>query len=162
MLIASSEEKIKLMISIRHIDRTCLQEEAFIKMIKKYSNLEHDMLIVFDRRITCLGFHFYDYTKQLHTIRISPEENKYDDNNEIKLDIVAEKHNLISTFLHELCHAHQREILKKSYLRSDYRFASKIRNSETASYYSRCELEARAYACDNILKAVALYDSYCV
>jgi hypothetical protein len=149
------------MISVRHIDRTRIQEEPFIAMVKKYSKLEHDILIVFDRRLSCFGMHTYDHTKQLHTIRISPEINGLNSDG-VPLDAGAEKHNIISTVLHEICHAQQRESLKQSFHKDDYHASRDIRNPERAEYYSRCELEARSYECDNVLEAVELYDSSCI
>jgi hypothetical protein len=152
------------MITIRHIERTCLDCDAFEKLIESYSGLEHDILVVFDKRISCLGMHTYDYEKKLHTIRISPVQNKFNpdsDGDPIKLDVEAEKHNLISTMLHELTHAHQREALKQSFFKYDYRRSQTIRNPEMAEFYSPVELEARTYETENILEAVEKYDSYC-
>ena len=150
------------MITIRHIDRTALLEEPFVKLVKKYSHqLEHDILIVFDKRISCLGMHTYNHKKQLHTIRISPIYNLLDPAKNIKFDYGAELHNVISTLLHELKHAHQRESLKKSALSVDYCVANDILNPEMAEYYSTCELEAREYECKNISKAVEYFNSCC-
>jgi Ca2+-binding EF-hand superfamily protein len=130
-------------------------------MVKRYSKLEHDILIVFDKRISCFGMHTYDHVKQLHTIRISPLINVLNEKGTF-LDEGAEKHNIISTLLHEICHAQQREFLKQSFQRYDYHTSRDIRNPEMAEYYSKCELEARTYECENILDAVELYDSSCI
>jgi len=153
------------MITIRHIDRTCLNHNAFISMVKSYSKLDHDILIVFDDRISCMGMHIYEHTKKLHTIRLSPKHNKYGRNElgePVRLDAEAEKHNLISTVLHELHHGTQREKLKQSFFRKDYLFSKSIKNPDLAEHYSKSELEARRYECENILKAVEFYDKHLV
>lgn len=38
-------------LEIRHIERTCLNLEAFNKLVKKFGKLKQKTLIVFDKRI---------------------------------------------------------------------------------------------------------------
>lgn len=149
------------MITIRHIERTCLKEEPYKKLIEKYANLKHDLLVVFDLRINCFGIHTYDFVKQLHTIRIGPFRNSIhidEKGNTIDLDTESEKYNLISTTLHELYHGFRRETLKQSFFNKDY-CEAKVKNRELKELYSQCELEARTFETSNILQAVEYYNN---
>jgi hypothetical protein len=148
------------MITIRHIDRTCLVEDAYKKLIDKFSYLEKDILIVFDLRIATMGVHQYDSDDELHTIRISPVSNSTSTNEKndvVMLDKESEKFQLISTTLHELQHAMSREALGKSFYAKKY-FLAKVKNKEMQEYWSKCEVDARKYELDNIFKAMEYYN----
>ena len=148
------------MITVRHIDRVCLQENFYKKFIDKYSKLNRDLLVVFDLRISCFGMHEYDFEKKLHTIRISPVKNAVHVTSKdviIQLDIESEKYNLLSTTLHELYHGEQRETLKKGFFNSNF-LSAKVKNVELKEFWSRCEVEARKYELEHILEGVAYYN----
>jgi len=151
------------MITVRHIEKTCLESEPFFKLCKKHaSKLEKDLLIVFDLRIGCYGTHWFDSKKQLHIIRISPEKCRHyrDEKGVIKkLDLEAEKYNIISTVVHEIRHAQQKEEMGISYWNKKCHYAEEIRNPGYKSYYSEIEADARTYENKYVLSAVEFYNS---
>jgi len=148
-------------IYIRHLYKTCLQESAYIKLIKKYaSKLEYDILIVFDLRIKDYGNYIFDSKKKLHSIKISPNKCGFTDEG-VKLDDGAEKYHLISTTIHEIYHALQYEELGREFWNKKYGCATEITHPDTADFFSKCEIDARAYENKNLLQAVEYY-SRCV
>jgi hypothetical protein len=154
------------MITIKHIDSTCLQKESYIKLVKKYGKLKRDVLIIFDCRISNFGMYDYDSIKRQHVIKISPFKNKYyligTDGFKIKNpDEVSEKYNLIATTLHELYHAKQKEKLGPKFFNVKFNFVKEIYNDDVAEFWSQSEREARI--CENklIVKAVEFYNKKC-
>lgn len=158
--------KSKLM--IKHIERTCLNEKAFIKLVKKYAKLKYKLVIVFDNRIKDYGQYNFDPEKRIHTIRISPKKNKIvqeDSSIEtvykvIKVDANGEKYQLIGTTLHELKHAIQKEERGTEFWSKKYSCASDIKNTSLADFYSECEIEARQFEHNALLEAVDLYNNF--
>lgn len=144
---------------LRHLYRTCLQEEAYIKLLKKYSTkLTHDIVVVFDLRIKDYGQYNFDYKNRVHLIRISPIKCGFTEEG-TKLEEGAEKYNLIATTIHELYHAWQKEDLGVKFWNKSYSCASQITNQDFAAFYSECELDARVYENKNLAQAVQYYDS---
>lgn len=143
-------------IRIRHLDRTCLDELAYRKLIERYSlQLQYDILIVFDMRIkNYYGDYEFNSDKKIHNIAISLNRCKYED--EVRVDEGGEKYNLISTTIHELYHAKQYEKLGSKLFCKP---CKDIKNKELASLYSDCEIEARVFENKNLLEAVQYYDA---
>jgi len=152
-------------IEIRYIERTCLQKDAFMKMIKKYHKLNHNIRVVFDLRINSYGSHWWDGNKKIHIIRINPLYCKFhhDENNPkgVRLGPVAEKYRIIGTTLHELRHAQQKEELGYKFYQEKYESVKAITNPYVATWYSECERDARIYEDEHIEDAVTVYDSAC-
>jgi HSP90 family molecular chaperone len=146
-------------IEIRHLDRTFLQEEALLKVIKKYShNLNYNILISFDKKISGYGLYNFDLKKKCHIIKISLTNCCFTENEE-RLDTNSEKYNLISTLIHELCHANQKETLGSTKFWSNkYGCAKFVKNEFLAGFYSKSEVEARIYENKHVLQAVELYN----
>lgn len=42
---------MKEKITIKYIERTCLNKNAYVKLVRKFGKLKYKMLIVFDNRI---------------------------------------------------------------------------------------------------------------
>ena len=146
-------------IKINHICRTNLNEEAFLKLIKKYTKkIKYDILISFDLRIKDYGSYIFDTEKKRHYIAISPIQCCYT-KDKVKLDEGAEKYNLISTFLHESCHAFQYEDMGYKFWNQKYSCAAEIENASATEYFSECEVSARLFENEQILKAVKYYNS---
>ena len=146
-------------VKLKYLDRTCLQEDAFIKLVRKYgSKLTHDVLIIFDLRIKDFGLYMFDGKKKIHTIQISPTRCNLSFEG-TKLDPAATKYHLISTAIHELFHAQQYENMRGSFWSKKYRCADEISNAGVAEFFSVCEVEARTHENQNILQAVEYYTS---
>lgn len=139
-------------IEIRHIP-ACLDEVAYLKLVRRFKKINHKLIIVFDERIKCYGQHMFDSKKRIHTIRISPKVNSNPDKG-------TEKYHFLSTTLHELRHAQQKEIKGQEFWSKKYREAADIENPAYAEYFSECELDARAYEAQNTAKAIELYSKY--
>jgi len=152
-------------IKIRYFKRTSLEKKAFEKVIRKYAKLKYDILIVFDLRIKCFGTHAWNDKKRCHIIRISPTKCKIhideDNLSGVRLGPAAEKYRIISTLLHELRHAQQKEELGSRYYNEKYDSIEEITNPQVASWYSECERDARIFEDKNIESAVELYDLSC-
>lgn len=142
-----------MMVKINNIDRTCLDESAYKKVIWKYStNLMHDVLIVFDGRLKDQGSWFFK--KKKHIIRICPS---FAD----KSDKVGSYYHLISTTLHELRHAQQYEEQKKTFWNKKFSLTEGVKDPTDSRFFSKCEIDARIYENQNIVNAVAYY-LYCL
>lgn len=142
-------------VDIRHLNKTCLDELAYIKLVKKYaSKLKYNVLISFDSRIKDYGNYIFDSRKKIHVITISPKICGFV--GELKLDDEAARYYFISTTLHEICHARQRETLGKKEFQD---LNDDILDGEASIFYSRCEIEARTYENGNLLKAMEFYNS---
>jgi len=151
-------------IEVRHIERTGLDENAFVKVVKKYAkSLNHNILIVFDLRIKDYGVHYWDGVKKLHIIRISPTKCKFDysDGNEIRIGPVAEKYKIISAIIHELRHAQQKEELGYKFYSEHYGNVKEITNPSVSEWYSKCERDARIYEDTHTTRAVEYYNFCC-
>lgn len=141
-------------LELRYIDRTKLDTKAYGKLVRKYAKLKHKIIIIFDKKIkTYYGQYSFDSEKKMHTIRISLKKNK-------STDPVAEKYQLISTTLHELAHAKQKEELGVSYWSRSQNYNDDIANKGMSELYSSLEVQAREYENKNILDAVAYYDKF--
>jgi hypothetical protein len=146
------------MITVRHINKTPLQKDAYIKTIEKFANLRYDMIISFDRRISDFGLYHWDSKKNIHKIQINPDKCKSKGK-----DTEAEKYELIGTTLHELCHANQLEYLGSKIFHSDqFSKTHKISNEDVSEWYSEAEIKARIFEDQNIIQAVLFYDSCCI
>lgn len=148
-------------IEVRHIDRTCLDEKAYTKLVRKYAKLKYRLIISFDNRIKAYGQYSFNPTKRIHTIKISPKRNKIIQENSIDesvykvktVDSNGEKYQLLSTTLHELKHALQKEERGEAFWNKQYSEASEIQNNSLADFYSECETEARTFEHTNILRS---------
>lgn len=148
-------------IEVRHIERTCLELKAYMKVLRKYAKLKHKLTIVFDKRIKDYGQYNFDSAKRIHTIRISPQKNKTIQENSIvetvykikTVDASGEKYQLIATTLHELKHAIQKEERGVDFWNKHYSCASDIKNKSLQDYYSECEIEARTFEHTNIVRS---------
>jgi hypothetical protein len=140
-------------VEIRYIEKTSLNEASYLKLVRRFKKIKHNLVIVFDRRIKSFGTHIYDSKKRTHIIRISPKVNSNQDKG-------VEKYHLLSTTLHELHHAQQKENKGAEYWSKKYRQAIDVENSFYSDYFSECELEARAYEHQNTAKAIELYNRY--
>ena len=163
-------------IEIRNLDKVCLDEAAYRKLVEKYSSrLKHKVCITFDSRVTdCFGLYIFDNKNKIHIIKISPKKccfnekrsriakvssKKYRfDVKNIKLDRNAQKYNIVSTTIHELYHAWQKEKEGKKFYNNEFGDASNVRNTELRRLYSRCEVETRMYENKNLMKAIKFYD----
>jgi hypothetical protein len=146
-------------VTIKNSDRTSLNKGILLKLIKKYcQSVKQDIVVSFDHRIKTFGYYVYDTKKKKHIIKISVHGCTYSDRG-TKLDKEAEKYATISTLLHELKHAIQKEECGKSFWNKDYSSALDVINPEAADFYSVCEIEARIYENKNILQAVEFYNS---
>jgi len=148
-------------IEIRYLDRTCLTEEAFYEVVYSYIKslkIENDVRIVFDLRIIDFGFHIWEPESNQHIIRISP--TKCQQERGVKLHSTSEKYRVISTLLHELKHAQQKEKLGwHKYFSEGYRNVKGIKNTTISNWYSECERDARMFEDKHIEEAVEIYDS---
>lgn len=142
-------------IEIRHLERTCLKEQAYLKLVRKYAKLKHKLIISFDNRIKAFGQYRFDSIKRAHIIKISPTKNKItEENSKWKIvDEGGEKYQLLSTTLHEIKHALQKEEKGEAFWNKHYSMASDIKNNSLADFYSECEAEARVFEHTNILRS---------
>jgi hypothetical protein len=148
-------------VEVRHIDRTCLNEKAFLKLVRKYAKLKYRLIISFDNRIKAYGQYNFNPTKRIHTIKISPKRNKTIQETSIDesvcktktVDSNGEKYQLISTTLHELKHALQKEERGEAFWNKHYSEATEIKDISLADFYSECETEARTFEHTNILRS---------
>lgn len=145
-------------VEIKHLYRTCLDEKASIKLVKKYcKKFKNDITIIFDLRIKDYGSYNFDSEKKSHIIKISPKNCCFTPEG-AKLDFGAEKYLLISTLLHELHHANQYEKMGYKFWNSKFTCASEIENTASTEYFSQCEVEAREFENKHIIAAVAYYN----
>ena len=163
-------------IEIRNLDKVCLNEAAYRKLVEKYSSrLKYKVCITFDSRVTdCFGLYIFDSKNTIHIIKISPKKccfnekrsriakvssKKYRfDAKNVKLDRNAQKYNIVSTTIHELYHAWQKEKEGRKFYNNKFSYASGVRNKEFRSLYSKCEIVTRVYENKNLMKAIKLYD----
>lgn len=141
-------------IEIRYIDRTCLNAKAYMKLLAKFGNLKLKTIIVFDKRVKSYGQYSFNSVKRIHTIRISPDVHK------LKKDYNAEKYELISTTLHELRHAQQKEEKGFEFWKKQYNSVNEIKTKTMSDFYSECELDARTFENANVANAVGFYNSH--
>lgn len=145
---------------VRNIERTCLNSEAYVKLLRKFGvGIENDVVISFDLRLKNYGSYRYNSSKKKHIILISPTECKKEE--DVKLSSMDETYNLISTTLHELKHAMQQEELKAALWSKKYSCAKHVRNPLMAEFYSVSEVDARVFENKSLLSAVEFYNSCC-
>lgn len=146
-------------IKIKNLYRTCLDERAFEKLIKRYcKKFKYDILIVFDLRIRDYGNYNFDATKSRHIVKISPNSCGFSDDG-VKLDFGAEKYLLIATLLHELRHASQYEKMgRNKFWNEKFGCTNEIQHPSSNEYFSLCEVDARAFENKHILSAVKYYN----
>lgn len=139
-------------IEIKNIP-ACLNEVAYLRLVRRFKKIKQKLIIVFDNRIKGYGQYTYNSKKRIHTIRISPKINS-------DTDKVTERYHYLSTTLHELKHSQQKEIKGSIFWSTKYRRAADIKNEVSADFFSECELDARAYEAQNTARAVSLYNKY--
>jgi hypothetical protein len=147
-------------VKIRHIEKTCLIEEAYVKLIKKYIDTDKDVTILFDGRMKDYGEYFYNQDKRRHEIKIGLKKNKvsaYNQDRILKED--DQRYTFIETTLHELKHLMQHEESGRSFYNNDFGTNRDIKDNVLAIEYSQCELEAKEFEKKNILTAVDFYDT---
>ena len=122
-----------------------------MKLVKKFSKSEKDIVLIFDNRIASAGVYEYNCKKKRHEIRVSSKDLEFDDPQ-------AKVYELISTILHELKHLQQQENLGANTFESEKFAMNKcIKNPEAAAYFSDREIEARIFEEKNVLSAVEFY-----
>jgi len=146
------------MIEIRNFHHTKLKYEPFAKTVKRYVRylkLKCDIFVSFDRRLSKAdGYYRYDFYSRRHKIQLNPYTTE--------TEIAFVKWTLISTLLHELKHAQQIERLGFDFYTSrSFRYAQDIRRVENSEYFSECEICARAYENQHIVRAVDFYNDCC-
>ena len=149
---------------VKRIERTNLMRKPYKKMVEKYTkNLKYNLKISFDKRLVCMGQYIFDDNKKLHIIKISPLKNKFHMRNDslIRLGPAAQKYNIISTTMHELKHASQREELGTEYYSNVFNSVAGVSNPEISEWYSILEIEARIFEYENLYEAIHCYDSCC-
>lgn len=150
-------------VTLRYLDRTSLQEEAYLKLIKKYgSKIKKDIVITFDNRLVYFGNYNYDKKNNRHIVKISTKKCC---KNSMGFDLEenAAKYHLISTTIHELYHAQkQEEMGQKKFWGDHYGRCVEIDDPDVADYYSQCEVETRVYENKNVLGAVEYYNDCCI
>ena len=160
------------MLELRYLDRMNIEEDAYFSFLEKYIRtlkLKHKILIVFDLRLKDFGSYWWNGDIRTHIIRISPKrcqhrrEENYEDGwvELVRVGPASEKFQVISTTIHELFHAHQKESKGSSFDNVSFDGVKEITNPDISSWYSECEIEARIYENKNIKAAVEYYDSYC-
>jgi hypothetical protein len=152
------------MIEVRYIERTSLEKEPLKKTIQKFAKvLKQDILVVFDLRIKGFGSHTWDGEDRRHIIRVSPIRCKFHQDEskgeEVRLGPAAEKYRLVSTILHEIRHAQQKEKLGYKFYHEHYETVEEITNPHVSTWFSECERDARIYEDKNIEDAIDFYDS---
>jgi len=145
-------------VNIKYIERTCLKEKPFIKLIKKYAKTKSNILVVFDKRYKNYGGFSWNPKKKINEIRLGIKANKYSNEN-TKLSCNSEKYNFISTILHEIKHMNQREELGKKFWDKNYYTNKDLKNAHLSVEFSKCELEAKEFEAKNVLQSVKYYDS---
>lgn len=106
------------------------------------------------RELKIFGQYKFDFEKKQHIIRISPKKNKhktYSDEN-------AQKFQFISTTLHELKHAMQKEEFGAGFWSKAYSSSKQINEPDFSEFYSKCEVDARVFENENVLSAVETYN----
>lgn len=142
------------MIEIKNIEKTKLEIEPLLKTIQKFSNLEKNILIIFDGRLKCHGNYNY-LSSQVHCIKISTTVFQFSDR-------IGKIYELIGTLLHELKHAIQEESLGTQVFESENFSTNKtIKSSATSDYFSLREVEARIFEESKLLAAVEFYRKNC-
>jgi len=144
-------------IKIKNIDRTFLDKDSFLRLIRKYSKLTKDLDLSFDARLTSvLGNYRYDDDKKRHIIKLSLINCKY--SNKAELSKAGEKYNFISTLLHELKHAQQKEEMRQNFWKDKNCKNAEIQEESLSTEYSTVEIQARIHENKNILEAVEYYN----
>ena len=145
-------------VEYRHLDRTCLDEIALSKLLKRYTkNFKYDILFVFDLRIKDYGNYIFDISNNRHWIKISPNQCGFTDAG-IKLEPEAEKYNLLATILHEVRHAQQYEKMGYKFWNSKFSCTAEIKNPDSSEYFSEIEVAAREFENKHILNSVEYYN----
>lgn len=143
------------MIHVKYIERTPLNKEAYIKLVKKYAKTQLDIHICFDKRLTVsYGLYDFDSKRQRHRIQISLSQLKFH-------DVEGTIYSMICATLHELCHANQKEELGRSFGKKQYNCAEDIKSNNLSEFFSELEIDARTFENKNVLEAVEYYNSCC-
>lgn len=141
------------MITVRHIDRTPLDEFSFIKLVKKYSKCETDILISFDKRLkSCSGTYIFNTDKKRHDIHISIPQAKFKDSG-------ATIYSYVTTVLHEICHLRQKEELGRQFDLKRYNCVEEIKNPHVSEFYAPLEVSAREFENKHIFDAMEFYNN---
>jgi hypothetical protein len=148
-------------VTIRYIERTCLEEEALKKVVERYTKTDKEVLVIFDMRIKDYGDYVYDEKKRRHVIRISPAMHLYEsfEPKSRMLTKEGQKVRLLATLLHECRHIQQKEELGRTFYTIAYCRNTAIHDTRVSEDYSECEIDARVYENKNVLAAVEYYDS---
>ena len=148
-------------IKIKNIESTCLKADALKEVIVKFYSSEKDLEIVFDKRIKdSYGWYFYDEARHVNLIRVSPLLHQFHDC-DVRKPITAEtqKYTYISTILHELRHAQQRDEWGKSFYSKEYCRNKNLIDSYAAYHFTEIEIDACIYELQHVLEAVKIYNS---
>lgn len=141
-------------IELRHLHRTRLDEIGIKTIIERFTDLEHKVVVSFDKKLALFeGLYVFDYAKR-HYIKLAV--NKF-----CGLESKAQEYNYISSLLHELCHAQQCENLKEVFHSRAFSRAKGTTDQQTSYWYADRELEARIYADTHLKSAMEVYRNAC-
>jgi hypothetical protein len=142
-------------VSLKNIEKTPLDVQAYEKLIKKYCRCSKDVHVIFDKRLkSTFGNYFFNEEKDCHEIRISIFANRF-------LEETAMIYAYVSTTLHELRHAEQKEELGNNFDNKKYSCTEEIKSPRLTEFFSKIEVDARIYENKNILEAVKFYNNSC-
>jgi hypothetical protein len=113
------------------------------------ASLSTKLLLFSISELKIIGQYIFDAKKRTHIIRISPKLNKAKTNG----DSNAEKYQLVSTVLHEVRHAQQKEERGMEFWRKRYNTAVDVIHPAFSDFYSECEIDARTFENANVLSA---------
>jgi len=146
-------------VDVKYIERTPLDKEAYVRLVRHYVDSKRDILIVFDGRYVDCGAYRLNLTKDRHEIRIGIKSSQYVSTAcRKKVSHEAAIYNYICTTLHEIKHLIQSEHSGSVFIKDDFGINPEIKEPVLAIEYSKCELEAREFECRNLLQAVEFYD----
>lgn len=140
-------------VQVRYTERTCLEPLAFLKLARKFCyGLKYKTIISFDGRIKNYGHYIFDSKRKTHIIRISP--------NRKEKETSIHKHIFISTLIHELRHAHQKEKKGVEFWTKKYICSPEIKLTDFSTFFSLREIDARIFENKNILQAIKIYNNF--
>ncbi len=142
--------------TFRHAERTTLNTDALLRIIKTYTNLLLPVVVSFDRQINDHGTHVAlerPNGQEYHYIRISVRMTEH-------LDDRSQAFDLISTLLHELQHADQWERLGPEAYEDPSFACAGTPNARTDDFYSSREIQARTFENANLAGAMQCYEQF--
>ena len=150
------------MLQVKYANRTVLNEQAIRFLVRKFFKTRRNVSISFDLRIKDYGSYTYDSKTMTHKILISPTLNQICPVTDEMYSKQYSERKLISTLLHEIRHAQQREKYGLVYFKSsEFAINENMPNAASAIYNAPREKDARRYEKRKIKKALKLYSQFC-